>query len=421
MSATKNSITADLSGVIDGQDNDAADVLNPLLELRGHIRAGQLSVSATDTHVKTLSEALAAAPPLALAVVDSGADESLSLTLDEAALVTPDDAQTLANKTLAAAVIASFLNAQHDHSEAANGGQLDASTAFDSGTIPMARLPVMATGQAGILPAPTSGDADNVLKGAGTWGDPASGGGGSVTSVGLSMPSVLNVANSPLTADGTFAVTNETQTQNQVWASPDGTSGAPAFRALGKPDLPALAYGDVGLTGAPLIPLVAWVTLGSSAGSISLSSIPAGYGALLLMLIARSTASATSATVNARFNGDSGTNYSSALAIYSTTGAASGENIAENTLVLPTVPAANATSNYFGVANIWLTDYAMTGRPRVVYARSGLIFGTSSNQVQSRTRAGVWNNTADAINAISLTLSTGDFAAGTSYALFGLR
>lgn len=38
--------------------------------------------------------------------------------------------------------ISAFTNANHDHSNSSNGGQLNATTAFGSGTIPSARLPV---------------------------------------------------------------------------------------------------------------------------------------------------------------------------------------------------------------------------------------------------------------------------------------
>ena len=55
---------------------------------------------------------------------------------------------------------------------------------------------------------------------------------GSVTSVGLSLPGIFTVTNSPITSSGTLTATLNSQTANTVFASPDGTAGTPTFRAL---------------------------------------------------------------------------------------------------------------------------------------------------------------------------------------------
>lgn len=63
---------------------------------------------------------------------------------------------------------------------------------------------------------------------------------GAVTSVGLTMPAIFSVANSPITSSGTLAVTLATETANTVWAGPTtGAAAAPTFRALVSADLPA--------------------------------------------------------------------------------------------------------------------------------------------------------------------------------------
>lgn len=65
-------------------------------------------------------------------------------------------------------------------------------------------------------------------------------GSGSVTSVGLVMPGIFDVANSPITDFGNLTVTLVDQAQNLVWASPDGSSGPPSFRAISLSDIPAI-------------------------------------------------------------------------------------------------------------------------------------------------------------------------------------
>lgn len=75
---------------------------------------------------------------------------------------------------------------------------------------------------------------------------PVSGGGGSVTSVGLSLPSIFDVSGSPITTSGTLIGTLASQTANKVFASPDGATGTPTFRALVAGDIPTLNQNTTG-------------------------------------------------------------------------------------------------------------------------------------------------------------------------------
>lgn len=72
---------------------------------------------------------------------------------------------------------------------------------------------------------------------------------GTVTSVGLSMPSEFAVANSPVVGSGTLAVTAQPQAPNTVWAGPlTGPNAAPQFRALDPADISTLISWDQVLT-----------------------------------------------------------------------------------------------------------------------------------------------------------------------------
>lgn len=67
----------------------------------------------------------------------------------------------------------------------------------------------------------------------------ATGTGGTVTSVAMSVPSFLSVAGSPITTSGTLAVTLATQTANAVFAGPTtGSAASPTYRSLVGADLP---------------------------------------------------------------------------------------------------------------------------------------------------------------------------------------
>ena len=67
--------------------------------------------------------------------------------------------------------------------------------------------------------------------------------GGSVSSVGLTVPSFLTVAGSPITSSGTLAVSLATEGANLVFAGPtSGADAAPTFRSLVAADIPSLVF-----------------------------------------------------------------------------------------------------------------------------------------------------------------------------------
>lgn len=77
---------------------------------------------------------------------------------------------------------------------------------------------------------------------------------GTVTSVGLSLPtSIFDVSGSPVTGSGTLSATLDTQTANYVWAGPTtGAAAAPTFRALVAGDLPDLSSSYLPISGGTI-------------------------------------------------------------------------------------------------------------------------------------------------------------------------
>lgn len=70
----------------------------------------------------------------------------------------------------------------------------------------------------------------------------SSGSGGSVTSVGLSLPGIFNVGGSPVTGSGVLTGTFINQTANTFFAGPStGGLGSPGFRSMVLADLPSIA------------------------------------------------------------------------------------------------------------------------------------------------------------------------------------
>jgi hypothetical protein len=96
-----------------------------------------------------------------------------------------------------------------------------------------------------------SGEVLTVSGGVPSW--QAVSGTGTVTSVALSMPSIFSVSGSPVTTSGTLTATLASQSANTVFAAPNGSAGAPTFRALVAGDIPSLPYISTTLTSANII------------------------------------------------------------------------------------------------------------------------------------------------------------------------
>jgi hypothetical protein len=102
----------------------------------------------------------------------------------------------------------------------------------------------------------TSPTASQVLQYNGTNWTPATltVGSGTVTSAGLTMPSMFNVTGSPITTAGTIGITMAAQAAGTVLAAPAAATGTPSFRQLAASDITSgtlpLANGGTGATAA---------------------------------------------------------------------------------------------------------------------------------------------------------------------------
>jgi hypothetical protein len=172
-------------------------------------------------------------------------------------------------------------------------------------TIQAADVPTLnqnTTGQAGkVANALTAGT--NITFSSGTTYDGstaitinATGGGGSgtVTSVGLSMPTQFTVTNSPVTTSGTLTAAWATQTANTVFAGPStGGAVAPTFRSLVAADVPTLNQNTTGtasnVTGTVAIAnggsgqTTAQTAMNAFAGAVTSGSYLRGNGTNVVM------------------------------------------------------------------------------------------------------------------------------------------
>src|SRR5574343_402793 len=97
---------------------------------------------------------------------------------------------------------------------------------------------------------------------------------GTVTSVALTAASIFTLGSSPITVSGTLTLDLATQTANKVFASPNGATGVPTFRALVAADIPALPYSTGSVTSVGLIAPSIFTVGGSpvtTSGSLTLA------------------------------------------------------------------------------------------------------------------------------------------------------
>lgn len=138
------------------------------------------------------------------------------------------------------------------------------------------------------------GTSGNVLTSNGsTWNSSPSLTGGTVTSVALTVPSILNVSGSPITTSGTLAVTLATETANTLFSGPtNGSAAIPTFRSLSSSDFPISTLGSFGALNYGLA-----ASVSANALTISLKqpdgSTDPGTGANAVIITQRSSTAAT--------------------------------------------------------------------------------------------------------------------------------
>ena len=162
---------------------------------------------------------------------------------------------------------------------------------------------------------------------------------------------------------------------------------------------------------------IASQTLGSSASTISFSSIPATYTDLRLILSHLHTSTVVQ-SAGIQFNSDTGSNYSTTYLDGNGSAAISGRLSSETSLVISYRPSASAPNDIPVVAIVDIQSYANTNVNKTALTAQSSHF--SSGGFVSR-YVGLWRSTS-AINAITImNRGGGSFLSGTTAALYGIK
>lgn len=208
--------------------------------------------------------------------------------------------------------------------------QTSVASLSSSGTLSVTGLSTLSGGVS--LPSVASASGHNCLQvdtagnitNTGSACGAGSGGSGTVTSVGLSLPSDWSVSGSPVTGSGTLTASYVSHAANMFFAGPSsGSAAAPSWRALTASDLPASITSNTsgtaaglsatlavssGGTGSATTPTAGQIEVGNAGGTAYAPVSVSGDGTLssagaLTVTKTNGTVFGTAATVNTGTSG----------------------------------------------------------------------------------------------------------------------
>jgi hypothetical protein len=150
---------------------------------------------------------------------------------------------------------------------------------------------------------------------------------------------------------------------------------------------------------------LATVTLGSSASSVTFSSIPATYRDLVIVVAGTTS---TSVGLYIRLNGDTGANYTAVYAYGTGSSVVSATDIVINGLYI-----ANFTNANQSVSISHLMDYSATDKHKTLIGRpnqpSGLVVMNAAR----------WANTS-AVTSVQVLPASGTMSTGLTISMYGI-
>jgi hypothetical protein len=154
---------------------------------------------------------------------------------------------------------------------------------------------------------------------------------------------------------------------------------------------------------------IATQTLGSSAATVTFSSIPQTYTNLVLII---DGTSANDSNGGIRFNGDTTSNYS--WTRLQGNGSTATSARASNDTSIQSFTVGTSTGGA-GAAVIQIFNYTNTTTFKTIITRHG------AASVIVRAIVGLWRKTPEAITSITIITDNANFATGSTFTLYGIK
>lgn len=185
--------------------------------------------------------------------------------------------------------------------------------------------------------------------------------------------------------------------------------------------VPATSVGSGGAGGGGAVTQISDSTLGGSAASFDLTSIPQTYNHLMIVAYLRGDTAAAGVQVLMQVNGDTGATYSSQTVDASAATVTAAESITSTSARAGRAAANTAPANSFTHLDIMLANYAQASNNKVWRAVAssretavggGIVIENCSGQYFSGSIA--------AITRLTIFPFAGNFVAGSRVTLYGL-
>jgi hypothetical protein len=157
--------------------------------------------------------------------------------------------------------------------------------------------------------------------------------------------------------------------------------------------------------------------LGTNTSSVTFSSIPSTYKHLQLRITARATSTGNATALFLRFNGVSGTSYSTHT-MYGTGGSILSEGFASlDAFYRMPIPDDGLAASVFGSLIVDVLDYSLTTKNKTIRTLSGYtVSGVNNVSLVS----GAFYST-NAVSSLSLTPQAGQLKTGSRFSLYGIK
>ena len=156
---------------------------------------------------------------------------------------------------------------------------------------------------------------------------------------------------------------------------------------------------------------IATNTLGSSAASVTFSSISGAYTDLVLVMNVRNTDSNRYGLL--RFNSDTGSNYSVTVLAGTSAGVVSYRNSNGFSMYINYTDPLPTAASTFAQFNINLNNYSNTTTFKSMLGR------VANSATATEALVGLWRNTS-AISNIQIFCDGGSYTAGSTFTLYGI-